>query len=40
VGVGSVEVGDEVGGCFDAPISRLTEVACRVDVTSFGCDAG
>ena len=40
MGVGSVEVGDEVGGGFHAPISRLTEVACRGDVTRFGGDAG
>ena len=40
VGVGSVEVGDEVGGSFHASISRLTEVPCRGDVARFGGDAG
>jgi hypothetical protein len=40
VGVGSVEIGDEVGGGVEAPISGLTEVSCRGDVARFGCDAG
>ena len=40
MGVGAVEVGDEVGGGFHAPIGRLAEGACGGDVACFGCDAG
>ena len=38
--VGSVEVGDEVGGGWNAPVSRLREVMCCGDVSRVGGDAG
>jgi hypothetical protein len=38
-GVGPVEVGDEVGGGFHAPIRRLTEVPGHGDIARFMCDA-
>jgi hypothetical protein len=34
--VGAVEVGDEVGGGFEAPICRLTEVTGRAGVAGCG----
>jgi hypothetical protein len=40
VGVGSVVLGDEVGGAFHAPVSAPTEVACGGEVSRFGGDAG
>jgi hypothetical protein len=40
VGVGSVVLGDEVGGGFHPPISGLTEDPCSSDAARFGGDAG
>ena len=39
-GVGSVEVGDEVGGGLHPPISLLAQVPGRADVAAGGGDAG
>jgi hypothetical protein len=40
VSVGAVEVSDEVGGGFQAPVRHCAEILCRGNVPSVGGEAG